>query len=63
MFDSQHSQKISEEQIIDVAEFNQWRWLEETGQWLENVDQIHPVLANGKPILQKKTEIGVCLGK
>ena len=53
MFDSQHSKKISEEQIIDVAEFNQRRWLEETGQWLENVDQIHPVLANGKPILQK----------
>ena len=62
MFDSQHSQKISEEQIIDVAEFNQRRWLEETGQWLENVDQIHPVLANGKPILQK-SEIGVCLEK
>ena len=59
MFDSQHSQKISEEQIIDVAEFNQWRWLEETGQWLENVDQIHPVLANGKPILQKLKFVSV----
>ena len=46
-------QKISEEKIVDVAEDSQQRWLEESGQWLENVDQIHPVLANGKQILQK----------
>ena len=26
------------EKIIDVAEVNQMRWLEESGQWLENVD-------------------------
>ena len=27
-------------------------WLEESGQWLENVEQTHPVLAGGKPALQ-----------
>ena len=30
--------KISEEKIIDVAEVNPQPWLEESGQWLENVD-------------------------
>ena len=40
--------------MIDVAEVNQQRWLEESGLWLENVDQIHLVLASGKPALQKK---------
>ena len=29
---------LSEEKIIYVADINQWRWLEESGQWLENVD-------------------------
>ena len=24
--------------IIDVAEVNQWRWLGESGQWLESVE-------------------------
>ena len=46
-------QKNSEETIIDVAEVNQQRWLEESGQWLENLDQTHLVLACGKPVLQK----------
>ena len=33
---SNHSipEKITEEKIIDVDEVNQWRWLEESGQWL-----------------------------
>ena len=31
--------------IIDVAEANQQRWLEESGQWLKNVDL---VLASGQ---------------
>ena len=39
--------------IIDVAQVNQRRWLEESGQWLENVDRTHLVLATGKPVLQK----------
>ena len=30
-----------ERKIIDVAEVNQRRWLEESGQWLENVDRTH----------------------
>ena len=38
-FDTQHSNFFSEEKIADVAEFNQWRCLEESGQRLENVDQ------------------------
>ena len=49
-FDFQHSR---EKKIILVAEVYQWRWLEESGQWLENVDQTHLVLASGKPALQK----------
>ena len=52
-FDSQHSKNISEEKIIDVAEVNQLHWLEESGQWLENVGQTHLVLASSKPVLQK----------
>ena len=40
--------------IINLAEVNQQCWLEESGQWLENVDQTHLVLASGKPVLQKK---------
>ena len=39
---------------MDVAEVNQWRWLEEGGPWLENVDPTHLVLhlASGKLVLQ-----------
>ena len=44
---------FSEEKIIDVAEVNQRRRLEESGQWLESVDRTHLVLASGKPVLQK----------
>ncbi len=40
--------------MIDVAEVNQWRWLEESGQRLENVDQTQLVLASGNPVLQKR---------
>ena len=38
--------KNSGEKIIDVAEVNQWRWVEESEQWVENVDQTHQVLAD-----------------
>ena len=48
------SKFFSEEKIIDVAKVNQRRWLEESGQWLENIDPTHLVLASGKPVLQKK---------
>ena len=60
--DSIHSapKKISEEKIVDVAEVNQWHCLDESGQWLENLDQTHLVLASGKLVLQKaKTEKNV----
>ena len=39
---------------FNFALVNQWRWIEESGQWLENVDQTHLVLASGKLVLQKK---------
>ena len=43
----------SEENIIDVHKVNQRHWLEESGHWLENVGQVHLVLARGKRVLQK----------
>ena len=46
-------QKISDEYIVNVAKVNQWRCLEESEQWLENVDRTHEILASGKLVLQK----------
>ena len=51
--DSQHSQIFLEIKFVHLAEINQWRCLEESGQWLENVDGTHLVLASGKLELQK----------
>ena len=34
---------FSEKNIAQVGEVNQWCWLEESGQWLENVDRTHQV--------------------
>ena len=45
--------KNSEENFVNVAEVNQWRCLEQSGQWLENVDWTHLALASGKVVLQK----------
>ena len=45
--------RYSQKNYFDVAEIYQWRWLEECGQRLENVDQSHLVLASGKLVLQK----------
>ena len=45
--------KNSEERLINVAEVNQQRCLEEREQWLENVDLTHLVLASGNAVLQK----------
>ena len=36
---------------INIAEVNQRRCLEETGQWLENGDRTNLFLANGKLVL------------
>ena len=44
---------ISDKKIVDVAEVNKWRCLEESGQWLENADQNHLTLGSGKLVLQK----------
>ena len=43
--------KIFRGKIIDVAEA--FCCLEESGQWLENVDKTHLVLASGKTVNQK----------
>ena len=53
-FDSQRSHTNFGGKKFNVAEDSLQRWLEESGQWLENVDQIHLVLASGKPVLQKR---------
>ena len=39
--------------IIKVAEVKSTARLEESGQWLANVDRTHLKLAGGKPVLQK----------
>ena len=54
-FDSQLSKKNFTGKNVNVAEVNQWRCLEESGQWLEDVAQTHLVLASGKLVLQKTT--------
>ena len=46
-------QNFTEENIVNVAEVNQQRCIEESGQRLENVDQTHLVLASGMLVLQK----------
>ena len=43
-----------EEKIINVDEVNQRRWLEERGQWLENVNQTFFEMASSKPLLPKR---------
>ena len=58
-FNSHRSQIFCRGKVIDVAEVNQWHWLEESGQWLENVDRTHLVLAGGKSVLQKTGKIGL----
>ena len=45
-FDSQRSQKKFRGKIVDDAEVNQWRWLEERGQWHEKICQNHLVVVN-----------------
>ena len=43
-----HIAKVKPEPIS-----NQWRYLEESGQWLENVDRTHLVLASCRLVLHK----------
>ena len=38
---------------FDIDEIYRQRWLNESGQRLENIDQTHIVLASGKLVLQK----------
>ena len=40
--------------MINVADVNPLRWLDESGQWLENVDSTHVILASCSPVLFKK---------
>ena len=53
-FDSQHCWNAFREKMADAALVNQRCCLEKSGQWLENVDQTHLVLASGKLVLQKQ---------
>ena len=46
-------QIVSEEKTVNVAEVNQWCYLEESGLRLENVDPTHLVLANGRLVVRK----------
>ena len=48
---SQHYQKIFRGKIVNGAEVHQS--LEQSGQWLDNVDRTHLVLASGELLLQK----------
>ena len=43
---------FSEGKNVNVAEGYLLRYFEESGQWLENVDQTHLVLASGKLVQQ-----------
>ena len=47
---------VSEEKFVSLAEANQQHCLEESGQWLENVDRTHLVPASGKQVPQKRIE-------
>ena len=44
----------------NLPEVNQRCCLEESGLWLENVDQGHLVLASGKPVLQEGDVLELC---
>ena len=55
-FDSQHSQTFLRGIFfVNFAKVNQQHCLEESEQWLENVDRAHLVLAGGKLVLQKRS--------
>ena len=60
-FDSKHSPKKFSGKFVTLANGYIRCNLEESGQWLENVDRTHLVLASGKLVLQKKDYNG--LGK
>ena len=43
----------SDEKLLMMLRLINCAGLEESGQWLENVDQTHQVLASGNPVQQK----------
>ena len=45
---------FSKEKIPNAALVNQQRCFEESGQWLETVDQTHLVMATGELVLKNK---------
>ena len=50
---AQHSRKVfRRKKNIAAVDVNQQHWVEESGQWLENADKTHLVLASGKPVSQ-----------
>ena len=48
------TKKNSDEKNVGVAEVNQRRGMEESEQWLENVDWTDLILVSGKLVLHKK---------
>ena len=55
-FDSKHSQNIFRWKIIDFGKVSFRRWLEESGQRLDNVEWTHLFLACGNQVQQKNYE-------
>ena len=45
------TKKMSEKQIVNVNDVNQWPCLQESGQWHENVYLTRQVLASGNLVL------------
>ena len=39
--------------MVDLVEVNQRGCIEESGQWHDNINRTHLVMASGKPELQK----------
>ena len=62
-FNSQCTPKNSEEKIVNVVKVNQRHCLEESEQWLENVDWNHLVSASLQLVLQKLQSIFSILNK
>ena len=48
---------FSEDKIVNLAEVNQWPYLEESAQSIENVVRTHLVPASGKLVLQKTSVV------
>ena len=57
-FESQHSRNFLKEKMVDLVEVNQRGCIEESGQWHDNINRTHLVMASGKLVLQNKNKQG-----